>query len=164
MTPSSTNWEKSSKKVHLPESIIGINIEPLFQNNSDALAHVNYNDQPPHETPMIYNGHTKGVVITDTTGGYWLQHSVPHFPGNLSIASAYPPGGLENGQMFFCLSLTVQEIDRIGSVLEYTKPDIYNYNIPAQFGSLLPQLVEVTSKKWNKKVTTMVKIIELSNN
>ena len=88
--------------------------------------------------------------MSSASNGFWLVHSVPHFPAN-SKTSFYPPGGLENGQMFLCLSLNLTMIDSIGQALELTKPDIYKYSMPDSIAPLLPQLTQVVRNNVSKK-------------
>ena len=40
-----------------------------------------YNDEPPPDaTASSSYAHAKGVLITDTKQGFWLVHSMPHWP------------------------------------------------------------------------------------
>jgi deoxyribonuclease-2 len=48
----------------------------VFQTNED-LAVVLYNDQPPGIQPTLKDGHTKGIVIANSLGGFWMPHSIP---------------------------------------------------------------------------------------
>lgn len=84
-----------------------------------------YNDQAPDETYNSELGHTKGVVVSEADGGFWLLHSVPHFPpspDNVTTAAlnshskgySYPSTGLGYGQSFFCISLTASQMDLVG--------------------------------------------------
>ncbi len=109
-----------------------------------------YNDQPPEAHPVLFNGHTKGVVIADGGGGLWLQHSLPHFPNLDPAFPFYPPGGLENGQMFLCLSLELPLLDRLGEALELTKPRLFRSSIPPPLRPLLPRLTDVVMKNRTK--------------
>lgn len=151
----SPTWTRSTKDIDALDSILGLTLQQLYTNNttadSDSLAYVLYNDQPPHpDPPVVYNGHTKGAVLTKAAKGFWLVHSVPHFPKHVKGQSQegyYPFGGLENGQLFLCLSLPREQIDAvIGNALLYTKPHIYNYSIPAAMNSLLPKLEDIVVK------------------
>lgn len=95
------------------------------------------------------NGHTKGLIITSSQSGLWLQHSCPHFPDPAAqnFSASYPTGGLINGQLFLCMSLENPAIvDTIGIMLQYTKPFVYNYSIPNRLKSLLPQLTKVAEE------------------
>lgn len=103
----------------------------------------------------MMNGHTKGVIMSSSGGGIWVQHSCPHFPDTMAenFSSSYPTGGLINGQMFFCVSLqNASSVDKIGLFLEYTRPFVYNHSIPASLEPSFPQLTRVA--KLNETVKT----------
>jgi deoxyribonuclease-2 len=70
-------------------------------------------------------GHTKGVVMSEADGGFWLVHSVPYFPpspGNVTTTGtdshsegySYPSTGLTYGQSFLCISLSASQLDLVG--------------------------------------------------
>jgi len=117
--------------------------------DANNIAYAVYNDQPPSAPTIFGNGHTKGILVANLVGGVWLQHSVPHFVSleKTNLHYSYPFTGLENGQMFFCFSLTLPQLDSIGRILEITKPNVYNYSIPESFKSILPTLYQVVGKK-----------------
>ena len=94
------------------------------------IAAVLYNDQPPDRDPTIRDGHTKGIMLANSKSGIWMPHSIPHFPIP-GPKFGYPPGGLENGQMLLCMSLSVELLDKVlGGSLQYTKATFYNSSIP----------------------------------
>ncbi|ODN04457.1 Deoxyribonuclease-2-alpha [Orchesella cincta] len=151
LVPNSTSWVSSEFPINSEKSILAKTLDTVWaaENDRKGLAQVIYNDQPPTQPAMVMNGHTKGLVLTSTEGGFWLQHSCPHFPNIQAenFSSSYPVGGLINGQMFFCMSLgNVSNVDVVGTVLQYTKPLIYNYTIPTEMEKLLPQLTQVATK------------------
>jgi len=116
------------------------------------VAYVLYNDQPPNKDPMLHNGHTKGIIITSTRYGIFLQHSVPHFPLlKEGEGFSYPIGGLENGQLFLCLSLNASQVDSIGEALLYTKPDVYKFSIRNELVPVLPKLTRVARDNATRK-------------
>jgi len=108
---------------------------------------------------MIRNGHTKGIVATKSDGGIWLPHSVPHFPiyNSTSTEFGYPLGGLINGQMFLCISIPISQVDNVGEILQYTKPDLYGSQVPKEMETKLPKFLAainnatVTSPPWFKQ-------------
>ena len=74
-----------------------------------------YNDQPPNKKVSFDKGHTKGVFVLGPSGsGFWLIHSVPHFPYESKNGYQYPGSGHLNGQAFFCISFSEKEADGIG--------------------------------------------------
>lgn len=75
--------------------------------------YIAYNDQPPEGDDSVYYGHTKGVVMADRTGGFWLIHSVPHYPSVVSQYT-YPTTGHKNGQAYMCISLPPDQMEIVG--------------------------------------------------
>lgn len=76
-----------------------------------------YNDQDPDGKTVETGGHTKGVVIAGSTGGFWLVHSVPHFPPSPSKKwYSYPHTGRKNGQSFLCVTTSSDHIDVVGKI------------------------------------------------
>lgn len=70
-----------------------------------------YNDEPPSSQVDMVKGHTKGVMASDTKTGFWLVHSVPHFPPELENGSYnYPATGHRYGQSFLCITMNSVEV------------------------------------------------------
>nr|CAD7588333.1 unnamed protein product [Timema genevievae] len=102
-----------------------------------------YNDQPPNGGVEIELGHTKGVVMSQSNGGFWLIHSVPHYPPspNKSTHYSYPHTGLHYGQSLMCISLDVKQLDTVGIQLMYNEPEIYSVNTLGVLRNLFPNLM-----------------------
>jgi deoxyribonuclease-2 len=79
-----------------------------------------YNDQVVVRRNEMF-GHTKGVVGAGKEGGFWLVHSVPHYPTLSETEYAYPRTGLRFGQTFLCLSLQPSQLNILGSFFLITK-------------------------------------------
>lgn len=77
-----------------------------------------YNDQPPIGQTSFSSGHTKGVVIAREDGGFWLIHSVPHYPPDPKDGDySYPKTGLKNGQSYLCITLPAKELEIVGKII-----------------------------------------------
>jgi deoxyribonuclease-2 len=63
-------------------------------------------DQTPDNKEHTSNGHTKGGMGFDASGGFWLVHSVPRFPVATGGGATYnyPEKEKEYGQSFICMS------------------------------------------------------------
>lgn len=72
-----------------------------------------YNDEKPDGPTSSSKGHTKGVLLFDTSSGYWLVHSVPKFPP--PNAYDYPDSGRTYGQSFLCVSFSYKQLKAIGT-------------------------------------------------
>ena len=58
-----------------------------------------------------------GVIQFDKKKGYWLVHSVPRFPFNVtSNTYGYPDSGRNNGQVFMCTSFKGDQLHKVGEL------------------------------------------------
>lgn len=87
-------WRFSTQSIDTPLSLTGLTLGPLYQNKE--YSYVFYNDQPPNMPVSLVYGHSKGVLaFEDTTQtGFWLVHSVPHFPQVIEKGYHYPDTGI----------------------------------------------------------------------
>lgn len=106
-------YEPSNNKVTIPKPIIVILVYNI--SNQDETLYVMYNDQPPQGATSSSKGHTKGVVVANQSGGFWLIHSVPHFPFNQS-EYVYPETGTHYGQSLLCISLNLEQLNNVGMI------------------------------------------------
>jgi len=146
--PFTASWTLSKFGIDSPGSMVGKTVAKLYVKNVQDAAFLTYNDQPPVGPTINSGGHTKGIIVTSLASGFWLQHSVPHFPLITSnYVYTYPATGKSNGQVFHCISLPSSgDVDNLGKVLEITKPHVVNYTFPSDsFKTALPQLVAVAN-------------------
>lgn len=119
--------------------------------DEDAIAYLTYNDQPPVGPTVMSGGHSKGVIMTSLASGFWIQHSVPHFPliDSNYLRYQYPNTGRVNGQVFHCISLpTSQDVDNLAKILEITNPHVVNSSFPTDLlKNALPQLVQIANRR-----------------
>lgn len=91
-----------------------------------------------------------------------MIHSVPHFPPTTSNY-IYPRTGAEYGQSFLCISLDTNNINAVGTQLQYNQPEIYAQNIPTGLKSSLSALaaaannVTVSKAPWFHQKTLVTK-------
>lgn len=122
----------------------------LDQLTVSNTSHILYNDQPPwfdgQVNPsyirFLAYAHSKGVLHWNSTHGFWLQHSVPHWPNvtNVTSGGTEDVGGIDegtdwkyiptaqtrNGQHFLCMSLTIVVINTTaGALLNTIRPAVY---------------------------------------
>ncbi|XP_047102269.1 deoxyribonuclease-2-alpha isoform X3 [Schistocerca piceifrons] len=112
----SKGWVLSSKSVNSTDSLPGRTMSQLYEscsNQNSSLLWLIYNDEPVNGTSSLDLGHTKGVVVANMDGGFWLVHSVPKFPPVpcTSQMYGYPATGLHYGQSFFCISMAAKSLD-----------------------------------------------------
>jgi deoxyribonuclease-2 len=86
-------WHFSSESIESPLSLTGLTLGPLYKSNENSFLF--YNDQPPNKPFSLIYGHSKGVLVFEdkTQTGYWLVHSVPHFPPTIEQGYGYPDSG-----------------------------------------------------------------------
>ena len=101
----------------------------LAQLKQDGAGYILYNDERPDGKPDNGSlGHTKGVLCWDvaTGTGFWLIHSWPLTPHLQAVAPTTPI----YGQTFLCLSLTLDDINRVAyAMLTHHEPQVYDFNV-----------------------------------
>uniref|UniRef100_A0A336LWG3 CSON003579 protein n=1 Tax=Culicoides sonorensis TaxID=179676 RepID=A0A336LWG3_CULSO len=133
------SWVESKYKIDDPNSITGKTIKQLYDNTNNVA--LMYNDEPPSSEVDMVKGHTKGVMASDDKTGFWLIHSVPHFPPELENGTYnYPLTGHTYGQSFLCITMNSVELNKAGEQLLYNEPHIYSSRAPSEFRSVLPNL------------------------
>jgi len=114
------------------------------EGGSDNLAHIFYNDAPPYGRGYNFTfGHTKGQLAFDHETGFWIIQSVPRFPTRVSKGYGYPHSGFKYGQMMMCISFSAESFKDIGLQLKYTKPHIYDSNLPTKWESEYKHIYDV---------------------
>lgn len=107
-----------------------------------------YNDETPSGAEDNLLGHTKGVVMSDDSEGFWLIHSVPHFPPEGSYS--YPETGLRFGQSYLCITMNLENINSVGKQLQYNQPLIYKSFLSNALQNKLSNIYAVTKKLYVK--------------
>ncbi|XP_003741815.2 plancitoxin-1 [Galendromus occidentalis] len=115
-----------------------------------------YSDQPPEPYTGSAKGHTKGVVQFNKDKGFWLVHSVPRFPFNVTSKTyEYPESGRNNGQVFMCTSFKGNQLPKVALALRHQYPYIYESGAPEE---LLKDddVINMMDKKFLRKPSTPV--------
>ncbi|KAG8034638.1 hypothetical protein G9C98_007714 [Cotesia typhae] len=75
-------WQLSKKEIGSKDSVPGKTLSSLYKDDlAPDILWILYNDQAPNKNQStVRYGHTKGVLMTDNTRGFWLIHSVPNYP------------------------------------------------------------------------------------
>ena len=55
-------------------------VNQLYAYNATGRAYVLYNDEAPTYTASSSYAHAKGMLLTNGSIGFWLVHSMPHWP------------------------------------------------------------------------------------
>ncbi|XP_044110031.1 LOW QUALITY PROTEIN: deoxyribonuclease-2-alpha [Neovison vison] len=162
MDKDSGGWRDGAGSINSSAGAVGRSLLPLYRNASQ-LAFLLYNDQPPNSNRAqnwSSRGHTKGVLLLDQEGGFWLVHSVPHFPPPAcSAAYSWPSSARTYGQTLLCVSFPLTQFGKIGRQLTYTYPLVYDHKLDATFAQKVPYLEDVVKGHhvlhgpWNSSVT-----------
>ncbi|KAM3620097.1 uncharacterized protein V6R79_018244 [Siganus canaliculatus] len=84
-----------------------------------------------------------GVLLFDRSQGFWLSHSIPHFPSFPERGYLYPSSGKVNGQTVLCVTYRYEQLLLIAKQMVYMYPRFYNCSVPAAFSADLPQLAQL---------------------
>eukprot|EP00300_Choanocystis_sp_HF-7_P030695 c39593_g1_i1.p1 GENE.c39593_g1_i1~~c39593_g1_i1.p1 ORF type:complete len:363 (-),score=63.98 c39593_g1_i1:182-1270(-) len=110
----------------------------MYENyDTDSTAWMLFNDQWPNGDFTLEYAHQKGLFFFDVDGGFYLIHSVPHYPEYLRNGYyGFPPYEIFNGQSALCLSVDYNAFVSVGALLQRSGPWIYDSNIPDSFTGL----------------------------
>uniref|UniRef100_L7LX70 Putative deoxyribonuclease ii n=1 Tax=Rhipicephalus pulchellus TaxID=72859 RepID=L7LX70_RHIPC len=125
-------------------------LKPIYGGHN--VAFVAYNDQPPKGFNGTRGGHSKGILMaSEKEGGrvVWLQHSVPQFVGNLKTGYHYPNSGRENGQLFFCLSFRISDLETIATHLHVQAVHVYQ-NMSRKWAAGYPKFSALLKRKYDQ--------------
>ncbi|KAM8931037.1 LOW QUALITY PROTEIN: deoxyribonuclease-2-beta [Pelodytes ibericus] len=139
----STLQEKLSRfLINTNKSEVGQVLQQLYQvyNKSDTV-YMMYNDDPPGMKNFTFKrGHSKGTLLFDKSQGFWLIHSVPHFPPFPEDGFGYPATGRLYGQTAICVTYKYRQFQEIATQLLYYNPNVYNCSIPEPYREELWQM------------------------
>ncbi|XP_050079214.1 deoxyribonuclease-2-alpha [Anopheles maculipalpis] len=133
-------WHTARYTMNESASASARTIIPATRESPSTKLTIMYNDEPTNGPVDMVRGHTKGVVSTDGTTGFWLIHSVPKFPPIIGDGYSYPHTGMLYGQSFLCISLNASEMETVGHQLLYNEVTVYSTNVPAALATRFPTL------------------------
>ncbi|KAK5907196.1 hypothetical protein CesoFtcFv8_005073 [Champsocephalus esox] len=140
------SWQMSKYMVNTSQGAIGNTLKQLYTGQaykSNSSVYALYNDGPPILDYMKGYGHTKGVLLFDHSQGFWLSHSIPHFPSFPERGYLYPSSGKVNGQTALCVTYGYDQFLSIAKQMVYLYPRFYNCSVPAAFTPDLSQLAQL---------------------
>ncbi|XP_046817717.1 plancitoxin-1 [Vespa crabro] len=163
-----SDWNLSVKGIENKTSIPGNTLASLYDNGiAENILSILYNDDPPDGKVIGKYGHAKGIVAADHEQGFWMIHSVPHFPPIPNIMSSqhknknnnliidalpsnseysYPKSGHVRGQSFLCISLKADQLDIVGRQLIYNQIIVYGKNLPNVLSNQYPTLTDAANQ------------------
>ncbi|XP_014862787.1 PREDICTED: deoxyribonuclease-2-beta-like [Poecilia mexicana] len=140
------SWRRSKFMVNTTEGAMANTLNQLYKGKvymSNSSVYALYNDGAPQQKYIRTYGHTKGVLLFDHSQGFWLSHTVPHFPSFPERGYQYPSSGRHNGQTALCVTYQYSQFLSIAQQLVYVYPRFYNCSVPAAFSADLPQLLQL---------------------
>lgn len=143
-------WTYSTGIVTDEKSAIGRTVSQMYTTNqayNESIMWIVYNDEPTNGPMTVSLGHSKGTVVADKNLGFWLVHSVPKFPQlpyQNNNSYTYPKTGIKYGQSFLCMSMTAEELDKVGNQLIYNEVLVYGSHFGGDLKSTYPDLYNAT--------------------
>ncbi|KAM9832388.1 deoxyribonuclease-2-beta [Neosynchiropus ocellatus] len=139
-------WVMSQFMVNMSEGAVANTLNQLYKGDaykSDSSVYALYNDSPPDTVYIPGYGHTKGVLLFDHIQGFWMSHSIPHFPSAPEKGYVYPATGMYYGQTALCVTYKFDQFLHVEQQMTFLYPHFYNCSVPPAFSSRFPQLVEM---------------------
>ncbi|XP_063795035.1 deoxyribonuclease-2-beta isoform X2 [Pseudophryne corroboree] len=145
----SQTWEVSRFLINMSQGAVGRTLQQLYQSyNTNDTAYMMYNDSPPGTNNYTtQRGHSKGTLFFDRFQGFWLIHSVPHFPPFPEDGFGYPHTGQQYGQSAICVTYRYDQFKEIASQLLYYNPNAYNCSVPDLYHKELWSLLRICQGK-----------------
>ncbi|XP_073401002.1 deoxyribonuclease-2-beta isoform X2 [Dendrobates tinctorius] len=133
----SQGWQVSKFLINMTQGAMGRVLEQLYQSyKRNDTAYMLYNDSPPgRNSSFTDRGHSKGALLFDRSQGFWLVHSVPHFPPFPEDGFGYPNTGRRYGQAALCVTYKYEQFKQIAAQLLYYNPNVYNCSVPDAYHS-----------------------------
>ncbi|CAI6368309.1 unnamed protein product [Macrosiphum euphorbiae] len=132
------------------ESAVGHTVAQMYTTNptyNESIMWAVYNDAPTNGPVTFSKGHTKGMVVANNSSGLWLVHSVPKFPQlpyQNNNSYTYPKTGVLYGQSFLCMSMSAEELDKVGDQLINNEVLMYGSHFGGDLKSTYPSLYNAT--------------------
>ncbi|XP_037077387.1 deoxyribonuclease-2-like [Pollicipes pollicipes] len=137
-------WTLSEVAINDSSSAAGRTLAPVYaKSERKSLLYVFYNDEKPDGPTSFDKGHTKGVVAFDGDSGFWLVHSVPHYPPPPGQPYDYPDTGERYGQSFLCVTLAGSQVETVAQQLLFNEPFIFASQLAADLAARYPLMERV---------------------
>ncbi|XP_062868983.1 deoxyribonuclease-2-beta [Trichomycterus rosablanca] len=148
LDPSVSTWQKSRYAVNTTEGAVGRTLNQLYKSyKSNSSAYMLYNDAPPDLKYENNYGHSKGALLFDQSQGFWISHSIPHFPPFPEKGFDYPSTGKLFGQTVLCTTYNYTQFQKISQQLAYVYPHAYNCSVPEAFSIDFTVMLQICAGK-----------------
>jgi deoxyribonuclease-2 len=145
----------SAKYMNSSDCAVGRTLQQLHKHQS-SLAHMLWNTDFPAaysytedcSWDCVFNtgGHSKGVLASSASKGFWLIHSVPKFPDLAAPGFTWEADTFE-GQSFLCLSVPASVVEKIAKNLQYSHVHTYAWGIPSFLKPHFPNMRDTSMGK-----------------
>lgn len=81
------------------------------------------------------------MMLFDRSQGFWLSHTIPHFPSFPEKGYVYPDSGKVNGQTALCVTCRTEQFLHIVEQLVVMNPRFFNCSVPP---ALLPDFAPLS--------------------
>lgn len=149
---SENSLAKSSHTLNTEASSISKTLAQIHEDVSVIF----WNDQPaPTGSSEHPEAHAKGLLVFGGTGGFWLTHSLPHFPAPdaRSAAALWKYGSDDFGQSFLCITIDAEELSKISQVMKINRPNVYHTKFTSAATDEIKEWAQ--DKKWNDELMTI---------
>uniref|UniRef100_A0A3B3VCZ7 deoxyribonuclease II n=1 Tax=Poecilia latipinna TaxID=48699 RepID=A0A3B3VCZ7_9TELE len=134
------SWRRSKFMVNTTEGAMANTLNQLYKGKVYMVRSLRRAFLPAQVCAFM---HPAGVLLFDHSQGFWLSHTVPHFPSFPERGYQYPSSGRHNGQTALCVTYQYSQFLSIAQQLVYVYPRFYNCSVPAAFSADLPQLLQL---------------------
>uniref|UniRef100_W5LDJ0 deoxyribonuclease II n=1 Tax=Astyanax mexicanus TaxID=7994 RepID=W5LDJ0_ASTMX len=141
-------WRMSPYAVNTSDGAVGRTLGRLYKTyKSNSSVYMLYNDAPPLLKYQSNYGHSKGTLLFDRSQGFWITHSIPHFPPFLEMGFGYPSTGKLYGQTVHCTTYSYEQFKKISQQLAYINPRVYNCSVPVPYHTDMAAMAQLCGGK-----------------
>lgn len=162
-------YDENSNVIQFTKSIYLVNqtnkgaimrtVNQIYSFSSDEnIALGMYSDEPPGDsTASSTYAHSKGVLLSDTTQGFWLTHSKPNWPASrntslgLNAAIAFPDDTY--AQHLMCITINSSMANNIAKGLYIDRTKIYSSYYTSSIVNTMPSFYSWIQQSAKSSIT-----------
>jgi hypothetical protein len=137
-------------KATLKGGALGSTFAQFYDSGAKStFAYAMWNDEFPdgskHDAP---SAHAKGALGFSASGGVWITHSVPKFPGKVSDGwdGSWDTASDTYGQSFLCVSLPASSVEDVAHTMQVDRLAIFDSSLPAGMQADFPEFRALVEK------------------
>lgn len=124
----SSTWKKSKYLLdQTSDGMVMKTLQPLYNANTTEIAYAIYNDEYPPQGKSASStyAHAKGIIMTGSTQGFWLVHSMPNWPNRIEDGIDGFPDDTYS-QSMECVTLSVDNVNKVATGMMLSRPWVYD--------------------------------------